>query len=70
MIYTDILANLVINGTTSTIQKVALLGSHRNISSMKYQNAQPPLDSAGLVDMLNFHNLGDTLNHPGNQTTS
>ena len=63
--YTDSLADLVINGTTSTIQKTALLGSHRDIAAIKYQDSRPPLESAGLIDMLNFHMLGDSLDESG-----
>lgn len=57
--YTELLVQLVIFGRLSTIQKRALLGSRNVVEEVRYVDCTPPLTSAGLLDMLHFHVIGD-----------
>ncbi|KAF6037490.1 TMEM232 [Bugula neritina] len=57
--YTELLVQLVMFGRLSTIQKRALLGSRNVVEEVRYVDCTPPLTSAGLLDMLHFHVIGD-----------
>lgn len=49
----------MVHGSLSSIQKRALLGNHNTVEEMKHEDVVPPLTSAGLIDMLNFHISGE-----------
>ena len=54
--YTELLAELVMFATQSSIQKRALLGTHRSMDDCRYdQSYSAPLNSAGLLDMVHFY---------------
>lgn len=61
VIYTELLADLVIYASLSSIQKRALLGNHKSADDVQYADIVPPLSSAGLVDMLHFHIPGELI---------
>lgn len=58
MTYTDTLADICLHGTTSNIQKMALVGDNRDVSLL-HRISQPvcPLNSAGLLDLAYFRGL-------------
>ena len=60
--YADIMADLCLHGTTSSIQKVALVGTNKDVSNIHQMAAQPacPMRSAGLLDLLHFRAVAET----------
>lgn len=55
VVYTEMLAELVMRGGLSSIQKRALLGTRQTLDGCKYgESLTPPLSSAGLLDMVHF----------------
>ena len=55
--YTDSLADICLHGSTSNIQKVALVGSNPDVQDLHKKAMLPrcPLLSAGLLDLVYFH---------------
>ncbi|KAI0211151.1 transmembrane protein 232 [Lamellibrachia satsuma] len=55
--YTNILADICLHGITSGIQKLALVGTNRDTHEIHKlaKEAQWPMRSAGLVDLVYFH---------------
>jgi len=55
--YADILSDICIHGNTSIIQKLALLGTNKDISGLHRMAVIPrcPMPSAGLLDLVYFH---------------
>ena len=55
--YADILADICIHGNTSTIQKMALLGTNKEMGGLHRIAVIPkcPMPSAGLLDLVYFH---------------
>ncbi|KAK6975714.1 transmembrane protein 232 [Biomphalaria glabrata] len=57
--YVEVLADIVINGTSAAIQKSALLGSNEDVTAIMYKGAkcipfESPCHSAGLLDLVFF----------------
>lgn len=59
--YTDILADICLHGGSADIQKLALMGSNRDIADpFKRSNNTLPLHSAGLLDMAFFKAVNES----------
>ncbi|XP_067942182.1 transmembrane protein 232-like [Watersipora subatra] len=62
VVYTDLLAELVMNASLTSIKKRALFGTHNVPDRHYHQVSPPPLESAGLLDMVYFHTPQQTSN--------
>ena len=62
MTYCDILTDICLHGSTSSVRKVALVGDNKDVSQIHKKALRPdvPISSAGLLDLVHFRASRET----------
>ena len=58
--FAGILTDIVLHGSTSVIQKTALVGKNKDVTIIHHTVPQCPMFSAGLLDMVHFCAVSET----------